>query len=163
MVLRRRHGQTRSTTPAHTWLEDTTASRAKWRGVRSRTKILVNWPNWLCLNVRPEDGDWFDLRQVEILDYRQELDLKRGLLRRFVRYRDREGRETTLGSRRLVHMGDPHLAAIELTVEAENWSGRLEIASALDGRVVNNGVVRYRALRGDHLEPRGTHALGKRA
>ncbi len=37
---------------------------------------LVNLPNWLCSNVRPEDGDWFDMRQVEILDYRQDLDLK---------------------------------------------------------------------------------------
>ncbi len=35
----------------------------------------------------------------------------------------------------------------------ENWSGRVEIVSALDGRVTNAGVARYRELEGRHLEP----------
>ncbi|MGB5985205.1 MAG: glycosyl hydrolase family 65 protein, partial [Desulfobacterales bacterium] len=38
----------------------------------------------------------------------------------------------------------------ELT--AENWSGRVELRSALDGQVSNNGVARYRQLNGRHLE-----------
>ena len=41
---------------------------------------LVNVPNWLPLSFRPEDGDWLDLRATEVLDYRQELDLRRGVL-----------------------------------------------------------------------------------
>jgi trehalose/maltose hydrolase-like predicted phosphorylase len=36
---------------------------------------------------------------------------------------------------------------------AENWSGRLEIVSALDGRVTNGNVARYRALEGRHIDP----------
>ena len=124
---------------------------------------LVNWPNWLSLIVRSEGGDWFDPHQVEIVTYRQALDLRGGFLYRVVRYRDRGGRETTLESRRLVHMGDPHLAAIELTVTAENWSGRLDIRSALDGRITNRGVARYRDLRGDHLQPLGTERVGEEA
>src|SRR5688572_19184128 len=76
---------------------------------------LVNLPNWLCLTFRAEDGDWFDLRAVEILSYRQALHLKHGELSRTVRFRDNQGRETTLTSRRLVHMADQHLAAIEMT------------------------------------------------
>ncbi len=32
---------------------------------------LVNLPNWLPLTFRPENGDWFDLRRVEILEYFQ--------------------------------------------------------------------------------------------
>ena len=35
---------------------------------------LVNFPNWLALKFRAEDGDWFNLMAVEILAYRQELD-----------------------------------------------------------------------------------------
>ena len=34
---------------------------------------LVNLPNWLLLNFRIADGDWFSLAKVEILDYIQEL------------------------------------------------------------------------------------------
>jgi alpha,alpha-trehalase len=124
---------------------------------------LVNWPNWLCLSFRLEGGTWFDLRAVELLSYRQELDLARGVLHREVRFRDEEGRETELSSRRLVHMGDCHIAAIEAIVTPENWEGRLEIRSALDGRVRNTGVERYRQLNSSHLEPLESVRLAEQA
>jgi alpha,alpha-trehalase len=114
---------------------------------------LVNLPNWLPLTFRPEGGQWFDLREVEVLEYWQELDLRRGVLTRVVRFRDPPGRTTGLTQRRLVHMGQPHLAALESTFVAEDWSGRLEVRSAIDGRVENAGVPRYRKLRGEHLVP----------
>ena len=50
-------------------------------------------------------------------------------------------------------MADPHLAALETTFVPENWSGSLEVRSALDGTVTNAGVARYRALDGRHLVP----------
>lgn len=100
---------------------------------------LVNFPNWLCLGFRPADGDWFNPLGVELLDYQQELDLRRGFLMRIVRFRDHDGRETTLASTRLVHMADPHHAAIKTVITAHNWSGRTQLLSALDGRVVNAG------------------------
>ena len=113
---------------------------------------LVNLPNWLCLGFRLEDGLWFDLSAVEILAYRQELDFRNGVLTRRVRFRDRAGRVTTVRSRRLVHMKQRHLAALEMTLQAENWSGTATLRSALDGSVVNSGVPRYRELNSKHLE-----------
>jgi trehalose/maltose hydrolase-like predicted phosphorylase len=107
---------------------------------------LVNAPNWLPLTFRPVDAEWFSLDAVAILSYRQELDLERGLLVRDVRVRDKQGRRTRVTSRRLVHMAEPHLAAIETTITAENWSGAVEVRSALDGQVENRGVERYRHL-----------------
>jgi beta-phosphoglucomutase family hydrolase len=116
---------------------------------------LVNFPNWLPLNFRPEDGDWLDLKQANIRDYRVELDLRHGLLKRTLRVEDAQGRRTRLDSRRFVHMSARHYAGIETTITAENWSGPVQLLSALDGRVSNSGVARYRDLRGDHLEPIG--------
>ena len=113
---------------------------------------LVNLPNWLCLGFRLEDGPWFDLSDVEILAYRQELDFRNGVLTRRVRFRDRAGRVASVRSRRLVHMKQPHLAALEMTLWAENWSGTATLRSALDGAVVNSGVPRYRDLNSKHLE-----------
>jgi alpha,alpha-trehalase len=113
---------------------------------------LVNLPNWLYLRFQPDDGDWLDLRAVKILAYRQALHLKHGVLTRRLRCRDQQGRETTLLSRRCVHMTTPHLAAIETTLTAENWSGRIVVRSGLDGRVINAGVKRYQQLTGRHLE-----------
>ena len=117
---------------------------------------LVNLPNWLSLQIRIDGAGWFDLHKVEILDYRQELDLKNGVLHRWVHCRDARGQETRIGQRRLVHMATPHLAALETVVEAVNWSGRIEVRSNLDGRVVNSGVDRYQTLANRHLEPLGT-------
>jgi len=116
---------------------------------------LVNFPNWLPLDFRSPDGDWLDLQQANILDYRVELDLRHGLLKRTLRVEDDQGRRTTLDSRRFVHLSARHYAGIETTITAENWSGPVQLRSALDGRVTNCGVARYRDLRGDHLEPAG--------
>ncbi len=114
---------------------------------------LVNLPNWLLLEFRIEGGHWFKPIGVELLDYHQALDLRRGVLTRSLRFRDEAGRETRLASRRFVSMHDPHLAATEVTLTAENWSGRIEFRSALDGTVINAGVKRYASLASRHLEP----------
>lgn len=114
---------------------------------------LVNLPNWLPLNLRIAGGNWFSLQEVEILSYEQELDMKQGILRRKVHFRDGEGRESRLLCRRLVSMADMHMAALEVTITPINWSGTLEIHAALDGRVTNSGVARYSELSNKHLEP----------
>lgn len=114
---------------------------------------LVNWPNWLCLSFRTgADGGWFDIGSADLLDFEQTLDLRRGILERRIRFRHADNRHTSLLSRRLVHMANPHLAAIQWQLTPNNWSGRIEIRSALDGTVSNRGVERYRDLNSQHLE-----------
>lgn len=114
---------------------------------------LVNMPNWLCLSFRFPGEEWFSPDNVEILSFRQELDLKNGLLFRTIRFQDEQGRETKLFHRRLVCMNQMHLAAMETGIVPVNWSGAVEIRTALDGRVTNMGVKRYQALNQNHLEP----------
>lgn len=112
---------------------------------------LVNLPNWLPVTFRCEDGAWFQTSDVEILEFAQELSLYEGVLSRKLRMRDRQGRVTSLHQRRFVSMADPHVAGLETTLVAENWSGELTIRSIIDGRIVNEGVSRYRNLNDDHL------------
>jgi trehalose/maltose hydrolase-like predicted phosphorylase len=114
---------------------------------------LVNLPNWLVLQVRVEGEDAIRVDDVELLGYRHEYDIRSATVLRRLRFRDRAGRETTLTSRRFVSMADPHHAGIEWTLVPENWSGHVEVISALDGRVTNSGVPRYRQLEGRHLNP----------
>ncbi|HNR13236.1 MAG TPA: glycosyl hydrolase family 65 protein [Thermodesulfobacteriota bacterium] len=120
---------------------------------------LVNMPNWLPLTFRIADGPWFGLQSFDILSYRQELDLKHGLLRRWIRFQDGDHRRTHVETCRLVHMGMPHFAAQELRLTPENWSGKVEIHTALDGLVVNNNVARYSALNSKHLDPLETASI----
>ncbi len=119
---------------------------------------LANLPNWLPLTFRIDDGDWLDLRRVEILAYRQSLDLRCGVYERRVTVRDSRGRETQLVERRFVHMRERHLAGQHVAITAGSWTGRLTVRALLDGRVSNAGVLRYRPFDGAHVRVHATSA-----
>jgi trehalose/maltose hydrolase-like predicted phosphorylase len=121
---------------------------------------LVNLPNWLVLQLRIEGGDVIRLADAELLGYRHELDIRNATLLRRLRFRDRSGRQTMLTSRRFVSMADAHHAGIEWTLIPENWSGHVEVISAIDGRVSNGGVARYQELEGRHLNPVSPRTFG---
>jgi beta-phosphoglucomutase family hydrolase len=127
--------------------------RTRIGGRSIENESLVNFPNWLAFNFRFGGGDWFDLRAVTILSYRQELDLKRGMLRRSLRFEDQAGRRTTLAERRLVSIAEMHVAALAFELTAENWSGGVTVRSGIDGRVVNAGAKLYRRFNNTHLKP----------
>ncbi len=129
------------------------------QGREISNESLVNLPNWLSLTFRVEDAPWFSIDDVEILDYRQALEIDRGILIRQVLFSDEEGRETTLTQRRLVSMARPRLAALETNIRPENWSGRLTIRSSIDGSVENRNVSRYEDLASKHLEVLETRQL----
>jgi trehalose/maltose hydrolase-like predicted phosphorylase len=129
-------------------------------GVPVLNEDLVNLPNWLVLQLRIEGEDAIRLADVDLLDYRHDLDIRYATVVRHLRFRDLSGRETTLHSRRFVSMGDPHHAGIEWTLVPENWSGRVEVVTAIDGRVSNGGVARYRQLEGRHLNPISPRTFG---
>lgn len=122
---------------------------------------LVNWPNWLSLSFRPEGGAWLDVQEVELLELRVELDLRGGTLTRRLVVRDERGRETELEACRLVHMGEPDVAALRWRLRPRNWSGRLEVRSGIDGEVANRGVARYRDLEGRHLDVLRAEGVGE--
>ena len=122
---------------------------------------LVNFPNWLALGFRIGEQDWFDARTANLLSYRQELDLRRGMLLRSISFEDNQGRRSTLEERRLVSMGSMHLGAMELTLTADNWSAGVTVRSAIDGRVVNAGAKLYRKFNNKHLEPPVSAVFGE--
>ncbi len=113
---------------------------------------LVNIPNWLCLNFRIMGGEWFQLKDVKVLFYRQYLNIKRGLLHRTIRFRDNYNRETIILQQSFVHGNLMHRAALRTTLTPLNWQGKIEICSSLDGRVTNQGVKRYLELDNVHLD-----------
>jgi trehalose/maltose hydrolase-like predicted phosphorylase len=129
-------------------------------GVPVLNEDLVNLPNWLLLEMRIEGEEAIGRENVEILHYRHEYDIRTATTVRALRVRDRAGRETTLESRRFVSMADMHQAAMQWTIMPENWSGKVEVITSLDGRVTNRGVARYRQLEGRHLDPVSPRTFG---
>ncbi len=118
---------------------------------------LVNLPNWLTLRFRIEDGDWFNLDDVDDrARFRQELDLKAGVSRRRVplsrrrRAHDVVGR-APLGRRR----PSPTWRRCQVELTAEDWSGTVESRSPRStATCINAGVERYRELDSRHLGAR---------
>jgi alpha,alpha-trehalase len=127
--------------------------RTEVSGRSVENESMVNVPNWLVLTCTADDGTPFDAEHCEVLDHGLELDIRRSLLTRRSRLRHPDGRVLSLTQRRFVSLRDPHLAGLETSIVAENWSGSLRVRSGLDGGVSNAGVARYRDLDNDHLEP----------
>jgi alpha,alpha-trehalase len=122
------------------------------RGEEVFNEDLVNMPNWLPMMFKVNEGDWFGLKTYELLEYKQQLNLHKGILSRLMRVRDREGRVSQLEFFRFVSMANPHLAVQRFTIKPENWSGKIMMQSGIDGSVINDGVARYQELNSKHLE-----------
>ncbi|MFW6180530.1 MAG: HAD-IA family hydrolase, partial [Spirochaetota bacterium] len=116
-------------------------------------KDLVNCPNWLLIELKIDDGEYLRIGQMEILSYRHNLDMRRGIVTRYVTVRDEKGRITRVETERIASMARPHVGALRYRVTPRNYSGRLTIRSSLDGTVINYGVARYRDLNSRHLSP----------
>ncbi|WP_253905711.1 beta-phosphoglucomutase family hydrolase [Arthrobacter sp. H5] len=117
------------------------------------TEHLVNAPDWAFLTVRAEGGTVLRPGAPEMIGHHQDLDLRRGVLTRTNRYRDAAGRTTRVTSRQFHSMAELHLAALEVTVDAEDWSGELVIRSTVNGDVENRNVAADRSLARKHLTP----------
>lgn len=128
-------------------------------GTAVDNESIVNIPNWLPLTFRIDGGQWFDIDHVEILTYRQSIDLRHAESTREIRFRDAAGHTTSVRQRRFASMHDPHVCALQTTVMAEDWSGIIEFRSAVDAAARNGGVERYRDLSADHLTVSTTQDL----
>ncbi len=126
--------------------------KTKIQGKEIKNEDLVNFPNWLRLKFRIQNDDWFSVDETTILSFRQELDMHEGIFHKFIHFSDAKGRETRFIERRFVHMGDKHVASIELTIVPINWEGAIEVESGIDGNIKNEGVQRYSALSNQHLK-----------
>ncbi|MER6289791.1 glycoside hydrolase family 65 protein [Streptomyces sviceus] len=120
-------------------------------GRQVENEDMVNLPNWLPLRFRIPGQEWITRDTAQVLDHRHVLHLSCGLLERRTRFGLGAGRVLTVRQQRLVHMADPHLAALRTEFTPDGFAGELEVEAALDGSVTNAGVPRYRDLDGRHL------------
>ncbi|AOR30616.1 trehalose 6-phosphate phosphorylase [Streptomyces fodineus] len=120
-------------------------------GRRVENEDMVNLPNWLPLRFRPAGGAWLTPDTAPVTEHHQILHLEPGLLERRTSYPLDGGATLHVRQLRLVHLGDPHLAALRTEFTVEGNGAHLDVESALDGRVTNSGVARYRELDGRHL------------
>ncbi|MDB6454519.1 hypothetical protein [Falsirhodobacter sp. 20TX0035] len=111
-------------------------------GTEVSVDSLANLPNWLHLAFRLEgEAGWLSFDRVEILRYRQRLDMAKALLSREVLFRDGQGRTTHFTEERFLSMAHPHLGALSVCLQPKDWSGRIEWRSGVHDRVDNELAV----------------------
>jgi trehalose/maltose hydrolase-like predicted phosphorylase len=112
---------------------------------------LVRLPSWISLELRLDEGPFLRLADVELLQFWQSLDLRAGIFSRCIRLRDRAGHVVRVLDRRFASMAEPHLAALQVELTVENWSGPVELRYSVELTPLNRNAAEYEQLRGDHL------------
>ena len=113
---------------------------------------MVNCPNWTFVTFKIGNGEWFKLSTQTILSEKQELNMHKGTLTKKMHVKSKKGLKTFVETTRIVHMGNPHVGALQYTITPDNYSDHISIRTMLDGSVRNTGVKRYRQLRSKHLK-----------
>ncbi|HEY9650168.1 MAG TPA: beta-phosphoglucomutase, partial [Coleofasciculaceae cyanobacterium] len=120
---------------------------------------LANCPDWLPL-VLIINGDRFRLNQGEILSYRRQLDLRRGLLSRDVRWRSQEGHTVDIHFERFASLADQHVLALRCQVTPLDFDGTIEIQASINGYPDNQGVMHWEWVnQGEIITETGAHAI----
>ncbi len=116
------------------WFPDRT--RVGWwkNGYPAYFGKVINAVNLIGLDVSVNDVR-LDLAAMEILDFRRELDMEKGLLSRRVTMKMPEGR-VWFETERFVSMADKHLLALTVRIRAD-YPARLRLSAFLDGDVHN--------------------------
>ncbi|KTC85530.1 MULTISPECIES: glycoside hydrolase family 65 protein [Legionella] len=112
---------------------------------------LVNLPNWLPISFKIEE-EWFDITKVKIISYCSLLHLKKGVIKRTLKFMDPKGRIFILSSLRFVSQHNPHFGGLTYSIISTNWEGKITLRSSIMGNVLNKGVPRYKDLSNCHIE-----------
>ncbi len=119
---------------------------------------LANCPDWLPLVVII-NGDRFRLDQGEILSYKRQLDVRRGVLSRDVRWRSESGYTVDLHFERFASLADQHVLALSCQVTPLDFEGTIEVQASINGYPNNQGVMHWEWLnQGDITTDQGDRA-----
>jgi kojibiose phosphorylase len=99
---------------------------------------LVNCPDWLPLAVSL-NGERFRLEQGEILSYERQLDVRRGVLSRSVRWRSPNGKTIDLKFERFASLADQNVLALRCQITPIDFSGYIEVQASMNGYPENQG------------------------
>ncbi|MCK5731305.1 MAG: hypothetical protein KAH68_09540, partial [Draconibacterium sp.] len=114
---------------------------------------LVNIPNWLFINFKIGNNEWFNIDNTEIISIKRRLNFANGMLESELVVKDKIGRKTKIKSNIVASMANQHLVALQYKIKPLNYSESIEIKSEIDGNIINDGVARYRDLNQQHLKP----------
>ncbi|SHE40074.1 glycoside hydrolase family 65 protein [Pedobacter caeni] len=97
---------------------------------------VINAANWIGLNVTI-DGETLDLAQVQVSDFKRELNMREGYLLRSFTARLKSGKAVSVTARRFCSIANDEVAALRYSIRPLNFRGTLTITAFTDGDVKN--------------------------
>lgn len=91
---------------------------------------MVKAPNWMEVEATIE-GQPLRMEDGKILSHARILDLNQGILWRYWRHQDSDGRISQVAGMRLASLADRHLLLQVVTLKPENYSGQLRLETSL--------------------------------
>jgi trehalose/maltose hydrolase-like predicted phosphorylase len=106
---------------------------------------LANCPDWLPLLVIV-DGERFGLDKGEVLSYRRQLDLRCGVLSRYVRWRSPTGKTIDILFERFASLADRHVLSVRCQVTPVDCEAGIEVQGSINGYSENQGFNHWELL-----------------
>src|SRR5690606_23859510 len=97
---------------------------------------VLNAPNWIGIDVEI-NGENLDLNQVEVSDFRRELNMKEGWLGRSFSAKLKNGTEIEVNVKRFLSLDLDELGAIKYEIKPLNQSAKISFRPYLDSGVKN--------------------------
>ncbi|SHN01579.1 glycoside hydrolase family 65 protein [Mucilaginibacter sp. OK098] len=97
---------------------------------------VLNAANWVGIDINI-DGEQLDLAKCEVLQFKRELNMQEGYLKRNFTAKTATGKIIKVEALRFCSMADDEAGAIKYTITPVNFTGWLTITPFIDGDVVN--------------------------
>ncbi len=108
----------------------------KYQGYPDKSHAMLNVTSGKNVEIDIK-GEKFNLNNGKIRDYKRELDFKKGIMKRTLKWMSNQGDEILLEYERLVSFYEKHLMIINLKITPLNFDGEIKLYSTLDGDVHN--------------------------
>ena len=97
---------------------------------------VLNAANWIGIDIQLGD-EQLDLAKCEVSNFRRELNMKEGYLKRIFHAKTVMGKEVEVEAIRFCSIADNETGAIKYSVKPLNYSGEITITPFIDGDVAN--------------------------
>ncbi len=134
----------------------------KFKGVPEIWHFMVSAVDWLYTRIEL-DGELLDLNQSKVSDFERTLDMKTGTLTRQFIWHTQSGKQLKITFTRFLSMTSVQVGFQRIVLEALNFSGPVQVTSALDFSPVHEEIHNRSYWTVEKTEHRGDFwfALGK--
>jgi maltose phosphorylase len=121
------------------WSEIDIKHAVMYKGLATHWTFMVNAVDWLYTRISL-DGERLDLRKSIFENFTRTLDLKNGIYTREFTWTTLKGKKLKLIFTRFTSMIIPNMGCQQITLEALNFDGQVELVTGLDFNTIHESI-----------------------